>query len=338
LIISAYNEQEVISEKLQNSLQLDYDAEKLEIIVVSDASDDLTDNIVASFYDSGVKLVRMTERLGKTAGLNKAVSNATGEIIVFSDANALYNESAIKMLVRNFEQIDVGCVVGESKYSDSKSDAEKSESLYWRYETLIKKLESDTGSVVGGDGAIYAIRHNLYQEMPDDALSDFVNPLQIISQGKRCIYEPEAFSTEAAAGSYFKEYRRKVRIVNRAWRSLMSMKFLLNPIRFGFFSWKLISHKLLRWLVPFFLCGAFTANIVLVFHDRIYILVFALQCLFYSLAIAGLLSQRRSLPACIFVPYYFCLVNLASAKGIVEAYQGKTYATWSTARARNTET
>ena len=169
--------------------------------------------------------------------------------------------------------------------------------------------------------------------MSADALSDFINPLQIVEQGKRCIYEPDALSVEEAAGSFDKEFRRKVRIVNRAWRATMSMKRLMNPFRYGFFALEFISHKFLRWLVPVFLIAIFACNVVLLGEHWVYLTGLAAQVLFYGLALIGkVFRRRRELPLALYIPYYFCLVNFASLRGILEAYQGKTYTTWSTAR------
>lgn len=334
LIVSAFNEHDVIGTKLENSLGLDYPGDKLEILVVSDASDDGTDEAVELCDDQRVKLLRMPERGGKTLGLNAAAATARGEILVFSDANAIYLIDALKYLVRNFDDPTVGAVVGESTYSDSANDAERSESAYWSYETAIKRLESELGSVVGGDGAIYAIRKECYQPMAADALSDFVNPLQIVAEGYRCVYEPGAISVEEAAGSFDKEFRRKVRIVNRAWRAMMTMKRLLNPFRYGLFAWALISHKLLRWLVPFFLIGLLVTNFALLGQHSVYLVLVTVQTIFYGLAMIGaLMRKRQGLRIPIYMPFYFCLVNIASLRGIFESYQGKTYTSWSTARA-----
>lgn len=333
LIISAYNERDVIGSKIENSLALDYPREQLEILVVSDASDDGTDEMVHGFAGRGVRLLRMQERGGKTVGLNAAVSSARGDVLVFSDANAMYKTNAIRALVRNFEDPNVGVAVGESTYSDTATQSEQSESTYWSYETAIKRLETQIGSTVGGDGAIYAVRKQCYRSMPSDALSDFVNPLQAVGQGLRCIYEPEAVSVEKAAGTFAKEFRRKVRIVNRAWRAMLSMKYLLNPFEYGVFSWELISHKVLRWLVPFFLVAALTINLALVKQHPVYQVLLALQLLFYAIAVlGGVLKGRKALPRVLYLPFYFCLVNAACILGIFEAYGGKTYTTWSTAR------
>lgn len=334
LIISVFNEERCIAAKLENCLELEYPKGLLEIIVVSDGSTDGTEAIVGRYADRRIRLLRMAERGGKTLGLNAAVENAGGEIVVFSDANAMYRPDTITALVRPFSDPKVGAVIGESGYVEPDSDAGRSESLYWRYETAIKLLESRNGSVVGGDGAIYAVRHSLYRPMRADALSDFVNPLQVVQVGYRCVYEPRASSWEETAGGFNKEFRRKVRIVNRAWRALMSMKDLLNPLRYGRFAWQLVSHKLLRWLVPFFLLTAFITNAFLLTDGAIYLATFTAQVLFYGFAACGaLLRHRESLPWPLYIPYYFCLINLASARGILEAYRGKTYTTWSTARA-----
>lgn len=333
LVVSAFNEVGVIAGKLENCLALDYPRANLQLIVVSDASDDGTDEAVARFADRGVELLRMSDRGGKTLGLNAAVQRARGEVVVFSDANAMYGRDVVRKLVRNFADPAVGAVVGESTYVDPEVESERSEGLYWRYETAIKRLESALGSVVGGDGAIYAIRRALYVPMRADALSDFVNPLQIVQAGHRCVYEPEARSYERAADNFGKEFRRKVRIVNRAWRALFGLKALLNPLRYGLFSFQLISHKLLRWLVPLFLASLFVVNLAVLERHPIYRFALVGQLVFYLLAFAGHLARRRaSLPALLSIPYYFCLVNLASALGILDAFRGKTYTTWATAR------
>jgi hypothetical protein len=169
--------------------------------------------------------------------------------------------------------------------------------------------------------------------MRPDALSDFVNPLQIVMNGRRCVYEPEARSVEEAAEGFDREFRRKVRIVNRAWRATWTLPALLNPIEFGWFSLQLISHKLLRWLMPLFLVSIFFLNLLLASHRPIYAATFAAQCLLYALALFGYLARHAaSMPQALSVPFYFCLVNVASARGIHEAYTGRTYTTWSTPR------
>ena len=335
ILISAYNEVGVITEKISNTLSLDYPIDKLEIIVISDCSDDGTDEAVQAFNRPNVKLLRMPDRGGKTLGLNAAVQVSLGEILVFSDANAMYEQQALRNITRNFFDPKVGAVIGESAYADSEGNAQESESLYWKYETNIKVLETSIGSVVGGDGAIYAIRKTLYKPMPADALSDFVNPIQIVMSGYRCIYEPTAKSIEEATDNMEKEFRRKVRIVNRAWRALWAMPSVLNPFKYGFFSIEVLSHKLLRWLVPGILLVLFLISIPLSGTGYIYSFALVAQVALYGFAVAGYLRREsNNLPRIFSVPYYFCLVNYASARGIVEAFCGKTYTTWNTPRAK----
>jgi cellulose synthase/poly-beta-1,6-N-acetylglucosamine synthase-like glycosyltransferase len=335
LIISAYNEGQIIRKKLENSLALDYPRDLLEIIVISDCSDDDTDAIVKEYAQRGVRLLRMKERGGKTVGLNFAVPQARGDAVIFSDANALYHFNVVRNIVRNFADPKVGCVTGESRYEVDEHAAHStaSENLYWRYELAIKKMESRIGSLVGGDGAIYAIRKSLFRPMRPEDLSDFVNPLQIVTQGYRNIYEPEAFSLESGAESFEKEFRRKVRIVNRAWRGLWRVKQVLNPLRFGFYTVQVISHKLLRWMIPLFMAGAFFANMFLLSYDKLHQTMFALQITFYVLAAIGWLqSHRLSISKLFYVPYYFCLVNYASLLGIISNYRGQKFAVWNTVR------
>ncbi len=334
LIISAYNEAEVIRAKIANSLTLDYPRHKLDIVVVSDCSSDGTDKIVAEYETQGVRLLRMHERGGKTLGLNAAIPRAYGDIIVFSDANAIYDHQVVRHMVRNFADPKVGCVTGESRYNlDGATDSTQSENLYWRYELALKKMETNLGSLVGGDGAIYAIRKKLYRPMQPADLSDFVNPMQITLQGYRNVYEPAAVCYENGADTSSQEFRRKVRIVSRAWRGLWRVGGVLNPLRFGLFTVQVLSHKLLRWLVPVFMIGAFAANIFLWREALFYAAAGAVQILFYALALTGLAQSRRaSAPKIFYVPYYFCLINYASLLGILSYYRGQNFTTWQTVR------
>ena len=342
LIISAYNERQVIAAKLENCRRLDYPAGRLEVIVVSDASDDGTDDLVR-VAGPPFRLLRMEARGGKTVGLNAALQAASGDIVVFSDANAMYERDALRQIVRNFADPHVGAVTGESRYEIGADDAStESEVTYWSYELWIKGLESSLGSVVGGDGAIYGIRRGLYRDMAPGDLSDFVNPLQIVTQGYRNIYEPTAISWEGGAEGYGAEFRRKVRIVNRAWRATFKMRELLNPLRFGFFSFQFLSHKVLRWLVPWLMLLVLVTNAILFITSPLYALLLLGQLLFYGLALLGwLMAGRRAgrpgggaglLGRSTSIPYYFCLVNLASLVALVEVFGGKEYQTWTSSR------
>jgi cellulose synthase/poly-beta-1,6-N-acetylglucosamine synthase-like glycosyltransferase len=334
LVVSAYNEAGVIKAKLDNSAALDYPRDRLEVLVVSDASSDGTDAIVAA-YGAPARLLRMNDRGGKTLGLNAAVAAARGQVIVFSDANAMYQRDAIRQLVANFADPAVGAVIGESRYLIGEDDpSTQSENTYWSYELAIKQLESRLGSVVGGDGAIYAIRAPLYRDMAAGDLSDFVNPLQIVAQGRRVVYEPRAVSFEGGAEGYAAEYRRKVRIVNRAWRATWKMRALLNPLRAGFFAVEFWSHKLLRWLVPWLLLIVFVANLALVARGTPYAVLLVAQLACYALALVGWLRVRAgSEPGRVAgIPYYFCLVNLASLVALIQVFAGRQYTTWNSSR------
>ncbi|MBA7687063.1 hypothetical protein ES703_95523 [subsurface metagenome] len=196
IIIAAYNEENVISAKITNMLQLDYPAEKIEIIVASDGSTDRTDEIVRSFADRGVFLYRIEGRKGKTEAQNQAVRIAKGDIIIFSDANALYRSDAIRKIVQNFNDECVGGVCGNLNYSKSDSHKENGESVYWKYENYLKQKESSLSSVLGANGSIYAIRKNLYVPLPPYLISDFVEPLKIVEQCYRVVYEKDAISRE----------------------------------------------------------------------------------------------------------------------------------------------
>lgn len=334
LVISAYNEVAVIADKVRNTLDLDYPSAKLHVLVVSDASDDGTDAAVLACRDPRVELLRMEDRGGKTAGLNAAVRRARGDIIVFSDANAMYDRAALRNLVRNFADPGVGAVTGESRYRVAENDASTdAENQYWTYELWIKRLESRLGSLVGADGAIYAVRKDLYSDLGPADLSDFVNPMQVVARGFRNVYEADAFSFESGAEGFSAEFRRKVRIVNRAWRATLKLRSLLNPFRHGFFALQFLSHKVLRWFVPVFLLVCLLANLRLAGGSGFYALTLAAQGLLYAAALAGMLLERAGYPVRMLnIPYYFCAVNVASLLGIGQAFAGRTYTTWNSSR------
>jgi len=335
LIISCYNEEDVIREKLQNALALDYPQQLLQIIVVSDGSDDGTDEAVREFENDQILLIRQEGRLGKTMGINLAMEQVEADITVFSDANAMYDSDAISKLVRNFADLDVGYVVGAALYTDGNDGASaRNENLYWRYELAIKAMESRLHSVVGGDGAIYAIRADLWQPLQQKDINDFVNPLQIIAQGYRGIFEPEAKCFEETAGEFGKEIARKERIVNRSIRGLLRVKEVMNPAKSGVFAWEVISHKLLRWLIPLFLALGVAGSSLLAAQGLWPFQLITLGALILILfAWQGhRKADKNQLPFWNSVPYYFVMVNLFCVKGIFAALSGHTQITWTSAR------
>jgi len=335
-LISCYNEENVLRAKLDNTLAIDYPRDKFEIIVISDESTDATDDIAQEYSPFGVKLIRQPERRGKTMGLNLAMSQVQGDIIVFSDANAMYKKNAVIQLVKNFSDDTIGYVVGDAKYSDTLSSASasaKSEITYWQYELFVKKMESKIHSMVGGDGAIYAIRRELYEELLETDINDFVNPLQIILKGYRGIYEPQAICLEETSGSFHKEFGRKVRIVNRSFSGLMRTKSVLNPFKTGIFSLEIVSHKLLRWLAPIFLI-AFLASVLFLSvyggdNTQIFRFISLIMTFFLLTAYVGhCFSDDPNLPAFFYYPYYFMVVNVASFIGVSRSLMGRVQATW----------
>jgi cellulose synthase/poly-beta-1,6-N-acetylglucosamine synthase-like glycosyltransferase len=334
LLVSAYNERSVIDEKIQNSLALDYPRNHLSIVVVSDFSDDGTDDIVLRYTSQGVRLVRSTARLGKTAGLNLGVQQASGDILIFSDANAMYQPDAIRLLTHHFADPRVGYVVGNARYLDASSPnaSAESEGLYWKLETWMKKRESHFGSVVGGDGAIYAIRRELYSPLRSTDINDFLNPLQIIVRGYRGVYEPSAICFEEAGDTFEKEFRRKVRIVSRSLNAVRRAPRVLLPWTQPKHWLSLVSHKILRWFAPLLLIILLTASLLLRSHPFYRLAAFA-QMAFYALAVVGWMRRSRLiLPRLLSLPYYFCLVNAASLLGIFNCLSGSLSPTWQTIR------
>ena len=337
LLISAHNEKGVIRDKLLNSLALEYPGELIKILVISDCSDDGTDEIVLGFAARGVRLVRLNDRLGKSSGLNHAYAQAVGEILIFSDANAMYQPDAVRFLVRHFSDPQVGYVVGNARYLErpSESDSAQSEGLYWRLETWLKKKESDFGSVVGGDGAIYAIRRELYSPLRPTDINDFLNPLQIIARGYRGVYEPSAICFEEAGDTFEKEFRRKIRIVSRSLNAVRRAPRVLLPWIQPRHWFSLVSHKILRWFAPFFLLLALFASLAL-WSNPFYRAISLLQLLFYFLATMGwILESRVSTPIFLYLPYYFTLVNLAAVLGVLKCFGGSLTSTWQTVRHDN---
>jgi len=283
LIIPAYNEEKFIRETLENKLQLDYPKDRLEIIVVSDASDDGTNLIVQEYGVYGVKLIVLPERKGKTVALNKAVCVAKGEILVFSDANSLYRRDALKHLVANFGDPRVGYVTGQLVYqSASESLVGMGCSVYMKYENLLRIGESRFNSLVGVNGGIDASRKRLYRQMEPDQQPDLVLPLRVVEQGYRVVFDPLAKAREGALNRVQQEYRMRVRVALRALNAIRDMKHLLNPFRYGIFTWQLLSHKVMRYGSFIFLIGVFVLSFPMARHGTVFELLLFVQCLFYA--------------------------------------------------------
>lgn len=293
LIISAYNEETVIAKKVQNALGLDYPKKLLEIVVASDGSHDRTDEIVSAISDQRVSLYAFAERSGKTACLNRVVPHTKGDIVVFTDANSIYPDSTIQTLVRNFADDSIGCVTGWTKYIGADGTTDET-GLYAKFERWIKIQESRISSCVGADGAIFAIRKEMFQRLEDRDINDFITPLDVIGQRRRVVMDPEAFCWEDASDATGKAYRRQVRITNRTLSAIRRRWLFLNPFRYGCFSFFLISHKILRLFTPFFLLATMSTNLFLIKNFSIY-WIFCLASLSFILCgTVGLFTGNKN--------------------------------------------
>lgn len=330
LVITAYNEERDIKKKIENTLTLDYPREKLEIIVASDCSDDMTDQIVADFSHQGVKLVRQDHRGGKTAAQNLAVEQARGEIVHFSDATSVYEADAIREIVANFADPSVGCVAGKLHYVDPTSSSVGSGARsYWNYETFLKKAESLACSLIGVSGCIYAVRRANYVPMYPEACSDFLIATVIYRQGMRTIYEPAAMCREETNRRSDKEMRMRIRVISQTFTDLWRNRDMLNPLKSGFFAIQLLSHKVLRYSVPIFLCAALASSAYLAAGSNLFLWIFLIQLLFYFSAFAGWVIERIGLSAGpLSIPLYFVLTSAASIAGFVQFLRGESYAAW----------
>ena len=333
LIIAAHNEEAVLRAKLENALAMDYPADQLDIIVVSDASTDGTDRIAAEFAGRGVRLHRQEVRRGKTAAQNAGVRLASGHFVAFSDANSMYAPSALKRLLAPFADERIGCVCGELQYANPDGQgAGKGEGLYWRYEQFLKCRESLLSSTLGANGAIYALRRELLVELRGDIISDFVAPLHVWRRGFRIAYEPMAVATEYSSGRFGDEFRRRRRIVSRSLYGLWTEAGVLNPWAHFLFAFQMFSHKLLRWLVPVWLLVVLAVNIPLAANEC-YGLLLALQVAFYGLAALGLLLPERLGRYWLFyVPAYFTATNWGTLLGLLSFLMGRRHRVWQPAR------
>lgn len=330
VLITAYNEERDIRTKLENTLQIDYPKEKLEILVASDCSNDRTDEIVKEFAAKNVKLYRQTERLGKTMAQNVAVEKAAGEIILFSDATTMYEREVLNAMLPNFADKTVGCVAGKLIYvDDSDSTVGKGAKSYWNYETFLKEAESRACSLIGASGCLYAVRKSAYQPMYAEACSDFLICTILYRQGLRSVYEPNAVCTEETNRRTDKEMRMRVRVISQTFTDLWRNRAMMNPLKSGFYAIELISHKVFRYAVPLFLLLVFFSSMILAFSSTVFVAIFGLNVAFYFLAFVSWLLERtvKSL-GILAIPLYFVLTNLASLIGFYKFLRGERYARW----------
>jgi len=328
LVVAAHNEEKVIEEKVKNCLALDYPKDRLEIWVASDGSSDGTNEILAGYEGQGIHVHRVEPRGGKTRALNLTVPMATGEVLVFSDANAMYRPDALRKLVRHFKEPKVGGVTGDVRLLNDDISFGQSEGLYYRYERWIQLMESRFHSIIGVDGAMYAIRRELFVPPSNNIiLDDFVISMTVAAKGYRVLYDPESVATESATPDAAQEFRRKIRISAGAAQAIKQREGLPGPGQ-GRLLYCYLSHKVLRWLSPWFLLGVLIANLHLLGCGWGYVLFLAAQLAFYGAALVGVRRSGGRMPRWVQVPFFFVLQNAAYLVGVVKGGLVEQRGTW----------
>jgi poly-beta-1,6-N-acetyl-D-glucosamine synthase len=335
LVVPCFNEADILDDKVANCRSLDYPAGKLEIVFITDGSTDNSVEVLSKYDD--VRVLHDARRGGKTAAENRAMKNVSSEIVVFTDANTVLNRDVIKNIVRHFADEKTGCVSGEKRVlTDEKDTATAGEGIYWKYESFLKRLDSELYSAVGAAGELVAFRSERYRDMPEDTLlDDFIQSMEIAADGYKIVYEPEAYAMETGSASIKDEWTRKVRISAGGWQSVKRLWNKITPFKRPVLYFQYLSHRMLRWVVtPFLLILMFFVNLALVFSGYpIYQLIFALQVLFYLSALAGwYLENKKTRLKILFVPYYFCMMNLAVIYGFKRFISGPQKGAWDKAK------
>ena len=334
VLVAAYNEELVIGKKIENCLNADYPEGLLQVWIVSDGSTDDTD-VIARRYEKEHKNVHVLvfPRAGKANAINTAVPCLNSDLIVFSDANVEFPPQAVKNMIEHFTDESVGCVCGKLVYRNPKGIISgKGESFYWKYETLLKRLESRIGYVSGANGAIYAIRTSLVEKLPKGTINDdFVTSMRAVKKGFKCLYEEKAAAYEEVAPSAESEFKRHVRDGAGHYLAIVHLAGLLNPF-LGLRSFIYWSHRIIRWMGPFFILTVLVANIFLLGKAK-YNAIFILQVAVYMLAVVGFLVQgKKKLPFFVYVPFYFMSLNVALFLGFVKAITGTQKMSWESTR------
>lgn len=340
LLVAAYNEEDVIKEKMENSLALDYPSKKLHFIWVTDGSTDRT-NFLLEQYDC-VKILYRSERQGKTAALNRAMKHVKTPIVVFTDANTMINKDSIREIVACFSDVKVGCVAGEKRIAvkDKDNAAGGGEGLYWKYESALKRLDSRLYSAMGAAGELFAIRTELFEVMDSDTLlDDFILSMRIVQRGYKIAYCAEAYAIENGSANMNEEKKRKIRIAAGGLQSIWRLRALLNIFRYGIVSFQYISHRVLRWSVtPLALFALLPLNMQLVGSSEgvwhgVYWGVLVAQLLFYLLAFVGeLLAKKNIKNKFLYVPYYFLFMNSNVLRGAAYLRKKKGSGAWEKAK------
>jgi cellulose synthase/poly-beta-1,6-N-acetylglucosamine synthase-like glycosyltransferase len=307
IIIPFHNEENNLPQKIQNLLDLDYPADHLEFVLVSDGSTDRSLKIIQSQNANTIRLFGLNSRQGKAAALNLGLQNVNSEIIVFTDASIMLEKNALNQIVKGFQDQQIGCVSGEDYIPDSSG-----EGVYGRYELWLRNLESLFSSIVGASGSFYAQRRELVTEFLPGMAPDFLSVLNTVEKGYRAITEPAARGAMKSVKKSSHEFSRKVRTLIRGMTALFYKKNLLNIFKYPGFAFSLFSHKIIRWLVPWFMIVALLANFFLINQSGFYQVIFYLQLLFYGLSVIAALKGlqiHQTLPGKICL--YFTISNLA---------------------------
>lgn len=337
LFVTAYNEKDFISQKVENSYQLDYPKNKIQYVWVTDGSDDGTPDLLRNYEN--LEVYHEPARRGKMHAMNRGMQFVKAPVVIFSDTNTRLNTNAIREIVACFSNPKVGCVAGEKRIMEKDADvaAAAGEGMYWKFESWVKKMDAELNSAVGAVGELFAIRRELFEEVETDTiLDDFIISLRIAQKGYKIAYTPNAFAEETASLNVKEELKRKIRIAAGGVQTLFRLKSLLNPFRFGMLSWQYFSHKVLRWtLAPvslfllFFVNGAILITRESELNVDFYFLFFVVQIFCYALAMVGWYLENRKLRfKLLFIPYYFVSVNYAAVRGIYRYFRGKQSASW----------
>jgi len=333
IIVPAYNEEKTIARKIRNLLALDYPRNRLQILIGNDGSSDRTAEIVRSFADQGLILIDVGARRGKSAIQNDLVTRSSGSILFFTDADSLLPRDAIRTLVQNFSDPRVGLVTSWPIFLNTNANSiVQNETFYWRYEHWLRQQESDRGLLAMASGLLFALRRQLWEPLDPTVGDDFVLPLQVALRGFRNVVDPLCSArTELTQTQPNSMFRMKMRIISKDLRGLLSHLEVLNPFRTGAIAVGLLSHKLLRWFVPYALLGLFLSNLVL-FRKSFYAFFFVAQIVFYLFAIAGVRFGRGRTRLPLSAASSFCLVNLAALFGTLHCLCGRSMGQWKTVR------
>lgn len=332
LVVPCFNEGDCILNKVANCQLLDYPANKLTLVFITDGSTDNSQIVLQQF--PRIKALHENNRAGKTAAENRAMKFVQTPFVIFSDANTMLNVGAVKNMVRHFANKQVGCVSGEKRIIISRLDTASSagEGIYWKYESLLKKLDSELNSTVGAAGELVAFRVSLYKDLPEDTLlDDFMQSMQIAAAGYKITYEPDSFALETSSENVAEELKRKVRICAGGWQSISRLYgklcFRTTPLLY----FQYFSHRILRWTItPFLLIILFFLNIVLAMGGfNFYTITLLVQIFFYSAACVGFIMENKKVRIKIlFVPYYFCMMNYAVLAGLYQLLAGTQNGIW----------